>query len=214
MDFSYQLGDEIVDIIISQHQGEAWAFQAKLGNPILKPLFEYFYGVSTETIKDSTFELWLKTFSHHKEEIALSALGSYWAMAEANAAKNVVNIADDVKNVSDDIITKKSMPPNPYGKLGSPEHRVKVKEIVLDIRSRGLIPETEFPIKTIDGKKVTRYIDVVARDPKTGKIVEIHQVGKSLKSKPKVPVSRERDALRDIRYSPEIKGAKRFYHEY
>jgi RHS repeat-associated protein len=95
MNFSYKVGDNIVDVPISQHQGEAWAFQAKLGNPLLKPLFEQFYGISTNQIKDSAFKLWLKSFSHHKEEIVLSALGSYWAMAEANAAKAIVNIADD-----------------------------------------------------------------------------------------------------------------------
>jgi RHS repeat-associated protein len=99
MNFSYKVGDNIVDVPISQHQGEAWAFQAKLGNPLLKPLFEQFYGISSDQIKDSAFKLWLKSFSHHKEEIVLSALGSYWAMAEANAAKKAGNFAKS-QNIS------------------------------------------------------------------------------------------------------------------
>jgi len=56
-------------------------------------------------------------------------------------------------------------------------------------------------------------MDVVARDA-SGRIVEVHQVGKTLKSKPKVPVARERAALRDVRQSPELRGAKRYLHEY
>ncbi|MEX2122008.1 MAG: RHS repeat-associated core domain-containing protein [Pirellulales bacterium] len=104
--------------------------------------------------------------------------------------------------------------PNPHGKLGSPAHRKKVQEVADDIRSRGLEPDFEVPVKTVNGKKNTRCMDVVARDPETGRIVEVHQVGRTLKTKPKVPVSRERDALRDVRNSPDVRGAKRHFHEY
>jgi len=58
-------------------------------------------------------------------------------------------------------------------------------------------------------------MDVVARDPVTGQIVEeIHQVGRTLKSKPQLPVTRERAALRDVRHGPELWGAGRNFHEH
>lgn len=67
---------------------------------------------------------------------------------------------------------------------------------------------------TVNGQKATRVMDVVARDPATSRIVEVHQVGETLKSNPKVPIARERAALRDVRHSPEIRGAERHFHEY
>lgn len=104
--------------------------------------------------------------------------------------------------------------PNPYGKLGSPAHRAKVQEVVSDIESRGLQARPEFSVKTVNGQKDVRFMDVVAVDPKTGRVVEVHQVGRTLKSDPMVPIARERAALRDVRYSPELRGAKRFFHDY
>jgi hypothetical protein len=104
--------------------------------------------------------------------------------------------------------------PNPWGRLGSPAHRAEVDEVVAQIRARGLRAETEVGIPTVGGAKQTRYMDVVARDPATGRIVEVHQVGRVLKSDPLVPVARERAALRDVRRSPELRDAKRIFHEY
>jgi hypothetical protein len=92
MRFSYEYKGKIHNVIIDQHTGEEWAFQAKLGNPILKPLWEAFYGVSTSEIKDSAFKLWFKSFAHHSPEIVMSALGSITYMAEANAAKNAAKL--------------------------------------------------------------------------------------------------------------------------
>jgi hypothetical protein len=57
-------------------------------------------------------------------------------------------------------------------------------------------------------------MDVVARDPETGQIVEVHQVGKTLKSNANIPVSRERAALRDVRHSPEVRKAEKIFHKY
>jgi len=89
-----------------------------------------------------------------------------------------------------------------------------VAEVVRDIESRGLIARTEVPLRTVNGLKETRVMDVVGIDPRTHHIVEVHQIGKGLKSDPLVPLSRERDALRDVRYAPEIHGAKRIFHNY
>jgi RHS repeat-associated protein len=93
--------------------------------------------------------------------------------------------------------------PNPYGKLGGPAHQAKVAEITADIRSRGLSPEPELRIPTPGGTKGTRYVDVVARDPSTGKIVEYHQVGKQTKAQ--LPIARERRALDDIENAINIR---------
>ncbi len=136
----------------------------------------------------------------------------------AHAADKIADAARAADKASDAAKTAKNaagkLPPNPYGKLGGPAHQAKVGEVAEDIRSRGLIPRTEAPIGTVNGQKATRVMDVVAVDPATGRIVEVHQVGKTLKSDPKVPIARERDALRDVRHSPEIRGAKRYFHEY
>ncbi|WP_310035449.1 hypothetical protein, partial [Caulobacter rhizosphaerae] len=93
--------------------------------------------------------------------------------------------------------------PNPHGKLGGPAHQAKVAEITADIRSRGLSPEPELRIPTPGGNKGTRYVDVVARDPATGKIVEYHQVGKQTKAQ--LPIARERRALDDIENAINIR---------
>jgi hypothetical protein len=102
--------------------------------------------------------------------------------------------------------------PNPYGKLGGPAHQAKVEQVIADIKARGLHPEREFRVETINGQKEVRFMDVVAIDPQTNRVVEVHQIGRTLKSDPLVPVARERAALRDVRYSPEIRGAKRIFH--
>lgn len=99
-------------------------------------------------------------------------------------------------------------PPNPNGKKGSPAHQQKVAEIEADIRSRGLEPRTEYRFETVNGQKPVRYIDVVALDPATGRVVETHQVGRTLKNGV-TPVSRERNAYRDVRRSPGLRGARR-----
>ncbi len=104
--------------------------------------------------------------------------------------------------------------PNPYGKLGSPAHRAKVQDVVADIEARGLRAQQEVAVKTVNGEKDVRFMDVVAIDPKTNRIVEVHQVGRTLKSDPMVPVARERAALRDVRHTPELRDAKRIFHDY
>ena len=66
----------------------------------------------------------------------------------------------------------------------------------------------------VNGKKAVRFIDEVAIDPTSGQIVEVHQVGRVLRTQNLKPVSRERSALRDVRYSPLLRLAKRFFHKY
>ncbi len=89
--------------------------------------------------------------------------------------------------------------PNPWGKLGGPEHRAKVAEIAEDVRSRGLEAVSELKVPTPGGEKGTRFVDVAGRDPATGKVVEMHQVGKQTKGG--TPISREQRAINDIKKS-------------
>jgi len=115
-------------------------------------------------------------------------------------------------NVDPNLCVSRNVP-NPYAKLGSPAHQQKVADIANDITARNLTPDFEVPIKTVNGQKPIRYMDVVASDA-TGQIVEVHQVGRVLKTQTLKPVSRERAALRDVRHSPLLRRVKRFFHKY
>jgi hypothetical protein len=103
----------------------------------------------------------------------------------------------------------KKFVPNPYGKLGGPAHQRKVAEITADIDSRGLLAEPELRVQTPGGAKGSRYVDVVARDPVTGKVVEYHQVGKQTRNQ--LPIARETRALDDI--EQEV-GVRPKFHAY
>lgn len=82
------------------------------------------------------------------------------------------------------------------GRLGGAAHRAVVADRVADISRRGLEPVAEFMVKTPGGEKARRFVDVAARDPRTGEVVEMYQVGRQTKGG--VPVARERRALDDI----------------
>ena len=86
-------------------------------------------------------------------------------------------------------------PPNPWGKLGSPQHQAAVGEVAEDLATRGLTPIKEYRIQTPNGSKSKRFADVVGVDA-NGTVVEIHQVGRITKRG--IPVSRERNTLQDI----------------
>ena len=100
--------------------------------------------------------------------------------------------------------------PNPHGRLGGPAHQGKVKDVAADVESRGLKPAQEFKVDTPGGDKGARHVDVAGIDPKSGKAVEFHQVGKS-----KVdggPVAREQRAINDVQTArPEVPVK---YHPY
>lgn len=85
--------------------------------------------------------------------------------------------------------------PNPYGSKGGLEHQAKVSEITKNIESKGLSSKTEFTIKNpVTG--TTRRADAVGIST-SGKVAEIHQVGRITQSGQ--PVARERRALTDIK---------------
>jgi RHS repeat-associated protein len=85
--------------------------------------------------------------------------------------------------------------PNPFGKKGGPAHQGEVGRIVDEIEGRGNIAQKEYQVKTPDGEKGSRYVDVVEMTNE-GDVVEMYQVGKQTKAGN--PVSREQRALNDI----------------
>ena len=100
--------------------------------------------------------------------------------------------------------------PNPFGKKGGPKHQQKTQDVVDDIESRGLAAETELKINTPDGEKNHRFVDAVGRDPNTGEVVEMHQVGRTNPSRGD-PVARERRAMDDIECAT---GCRPEFHDY
>lgn len=87
-----------------------------------------------------------------------------------------------------------------------------IEEIGDDIKLRGLTPKFEYRYDTPNGSKKTRYADVVGLDS-GGRVVEIHQVGKTTK-RYNAPVFRERRAIRDIRHAENYNGARIKFHSY
>jgi hypothetical protein len=108
-------------------------------------------------------------------------------------------------------LESKPPPPNPFGKKGGPAHQQKIDEIFQDIKDRGLIPRTEERVITEGGGKSSRYVDVSALDPATGKVVERYQVGKQTKAGN--PVKREVRAMDDIEAADGLRPTSVPYNE-
>lgn len=123
---------------------------------------------------------------------------------------NKVRQADRVANTGADIekaakaidkaeSTVKSVP-NPWGRLGGPQHVAKVNEVAADMEARGLqtVREVKFSAGA-GGTGRTRYADVVGY--RNGVMEEVGQVGRQTKSGS--PIFREREAMTDIFVSPD-----------
>jgi len=101
---------------------------------------------------------------------------------------------EKVRDVEKTIETAKNVP-NPYGRLGSPEHRAEVEKITREIESnQQLKAQKEYTIRDPQTNQVKRFADVasVSKD----KPVEFFQVGRVTKTGE--PVARERRAIQDI----------------
>jgi hypothetical protein len=99
--------------------------------------------------------------------------------------------------------------PNPGGRLGGPEHRATVDEVAAGVESRGLEAVREHRVLTPGGERGSRYVDVAGRDPATGEIVEMHQVGRQTAGGQ--PVAREVRAMDDIECAT---GCRPEFHPY
>jgi hypothetical protein len=97
--------------------------------------------------------------------------------------------------------------PNPGGRLGNSQTRTKIQEVINDLQARGFTDiDTEVlfrPGSLGSGRK--RFADVIGVNPQTGQS-EIIQVGRTIRRDPKVPIIRERRALDDIIFSPDIQN--------
>lgn len=86
--------------------------------------------------------------------------------------------------------------PNPYGKAGGPLHQSKINEVEEELKAEGYTKiRNEVMVKTPNGSKSKRFVDVEGTNPRTNEVRRI-QVGKQNKNG--TPVSRERKALDDI----------------
>jgi len=85
-------------LYLSQHEGEALAFQAKIGNPLAKQAFESYYGVPASEVNISAGRLWLRLMDAHKVDMFFATVGSFIAATPEKAGTTAgapsVNLAD------------------------------------------------------------------------------------------------------------------------
>jgi hypothetical protein len=91
--------------------------------------------------------------------------------------------------------------PNPDGRNGNEAHRAGVAAAEADLKAKydddpSVTVEREVMVKTPEGEKKTRYLDVGATGGDPEVLIEGVQVGRTTKSG--IPVARERRALDDI----------------
>lgn len=93
-------------------------------------------------------------------------------------------------------------PPNPNGRNGGQAHQDGVDQAERELRDKyaddpNVEVRREVRVKTPDGEKGSRFIDVAAVDRRTGQVIEGVQVGRETKAGN--PVAREQRAIDDIR---------------
>ncbi len=86
---------------------------------------------------------------------------------------------------------------NPYGKKGGPEHQATIDESEFQLQKEGFETQREFMVRTPEGEKGKRFVDVVGKDPATGEVTKMVQVGKQTKKGK--PIAREQRAIDDIK---------------
>jgi len=86
--------------------------------------------------------------------------------------------------------------PNPWGKVGGPEHRAAVKQTAEEILQTEMDFELEIHVPTPDGKKKGRFADIASIDRATNLPVNYYQIGKTNKNG--TPIKREVEAMDDI----------------
>ena len=128
------------------------------------------------------------------EEVVVTGLAKIGFFGRAwNALKGVFKAESEVSTIAETTIGKV---PNPYGKTGGPAHQAAIKEAEGELKEAGFTSiKKEVMVKTPDGTKSKRFIDIEGTNPKTGEVKQI-QVGKQTQKGN--PISRERKALDDI----------------
>jgi hypothetical protein len=125
----------------------------------------------------------------------------------ALAAPRAPKAAKSVRNKA--AVQSVKPPPNPNGKKGGAEHQAKVEEVAKEVGSRGLDARKEYEVKTPEGSKSKRFVDVAGIDEVTDSVKEMHQVG--VQTKTGQPVAREKRALDDIE---KATGKRPEFHPY
>ncbi|HYO60074.1 hypothetical protein [Archangium sp.] len=82
-------------------------------------------------------------------------------------------------------------------------------EVTADVEARGLKAEREHMVKTPEGAKSKRFVDVAGINESTDKVEEMHQVGRQTKDGQ--PVAREKKAMDDIE---KTTGKRPKFHPY
>ncbi|WP_115968427.1 DUF6443 domain-containing protein [Chryseobacterium pennae] len=128
------------------------------------------------------------------EEVVVTGLTKIGFFGRAwNALKGVFKAESEVSTIAETTIGKV---PNPYGKTGGPAHKAAVKEAEEELKDAGFTSiKKEVMVRTPDGTKTKRFVDVEGTNPTTGEVKQI-QVGKQTQKGK--PISRERKALDDI----------------
>ncbi len=86
--------------------------------------------------------------------------------------------------------------PNPNGKNGGKAHQNTIDAQEAQLKQDGFTEvQREVMVKTPEGSKSKRFVDLQGKNPKTGEVKQV-QVGKQNKNG--TPVSRERKAMDDI----------------
>ena len=92
-------------------------------------------------------------------------------------------------------VTKDKKVPNPNGKNGGEAHQKTIDKEEAKMKQEGFETQREVMVKTPNGEKSKRFIDLQGKNPKTGQVKQV-QVGKQNKNG--TPVSRERKAMDDV----------------
>jgi Pretoxin HINT domain len=91
--------------------------------------------------------------------------------------------------------------PNPNGRNGGLAHQAKVAQLQAEVEERGSTVRAEFKIRTPNGFKTSRFMDV-AEIGKDGAPVRFYQVGRQTSSG--IPVMRESQAIWDVVTSEDM----------
>lgn len=128
------------------------------------------------------------------EEVVITGIAKIGFLGRAwNAIKGVFKAESEVATIAETTMGKV---PNPYGKTGGPAHKAAVKEAEEELVKDGFTEiDHEVMVRTPDGTKSKRFVDVQGTNPTTKEIKQI-QVGKQTQKGK--PISRERKALDDI----------------
>lgn len=99
------------------------------------------------------------------------------------------------------VTTTEKTVPNPNGRKGDGDHQAGVDAAERELQTKykdapGVDVKREVKVDTPNGSKGARYLDVGAVGGEPERVIEGTQVGRTTKAG--IPVSRERDALRDI----------------